>query len=189
MNVSVQIYTCLPQSHFLSGSGNTYLSCYLTFLLPCPPLPSPTFLLLLLTDPTRYLAASLNSPPASSHLSGLPFAPANINSFGSSCLQSNRFPEPKVRCVCFWMWQQHTADRGAAVRGEIHPPASLSLAATASLHILQFSNTPAILHKLCWYKHAGRLNKKDKLIWHYKRMRLCHLVKCNRQGKFCCKGI
>lgn len=84
---------------------------------PALPLQSPTFLLLLLTDPTRYLAASLNSPPVSSNLSGLPFALTNINSFGSSCLQSKRFPEPKVRCVCFWMWQQHTAGQRSCCQG------------------------------------------------------------------------
>lgn len=66
-----------------------------------------------------------------------------------------------------------------------------SLADVACLPILEFSNTPAILHWLCWHKHVARKSKKYKTLWRYfyKRVRLYHLVNCNRPGKFCCKGI
>lgn len=150
MNAIVQIYICIPQSHFLSNSGNSFPSTVIS-IFSCLPLQPLTFFLLLPTDPIRYFAASCNSPAVSSHVSGLPLPLLTINSFCSSCLQANWFPEPEVRGACFWVQQHCTADEGAAVRGEIHPPpAPISLADMACLQIRQFSNTPTILHRLCW---------------------------------------
>lgn len=72
----VQIYTCIPQSHFLSNSGNSFSSTVICFF-SCLALQSLTFLLLLPTDPIRYFAASCNSPPVSSHVFRATLAVAN----------------------------------------------------------------------------------------------------------------